>query len=142
MWHKSCAQFLFFQIIGQNAVNDGFQYPVLSAIILQLAQWSFFKTAATRGMFSLFPPFCFALRLQSTPHPPQTIYAMKYCSARNTNESPNAFTNISHIFAAINPALQQNFIAAHCSKLFSMVIYNTSIEHSATYGRIDFKFSM
>ncbi len=50
--HKSCTQFSYFQIIRQNVVNDGFQYPVLYAIILQLAQWSSFRTTATRAMFS------------------------------------------------------------------------------------------
>ncbi len=30
--------------------------------------------------------------------------------AHDTDESPNTFTSISHIFAAVNPALQQNFI--------------------------------
>ncbi len=40
-----------FQIIRQNMVNDGFRYPVLPDIILQLARWSSFKTAATRAMF-------------------------------------------------------------------------------------------
>ncbi len=44
--------FYFFQIIRQNAVNDGFWYPVLSHIILKLAWWSSFKTAATRATFS------------------------------------------------------------------------------------------
>ncbi len=49
---------------------------------------------------------------------------------RNVDESSNAFTNISHIFGALNPALQQNFIVARCSKCFSIVIYNTSTEHT------------
>ncbi len=46
-----------------------------------------------------------------------------------TDKSPNTFTNISHIFIAVNSALWQNFIAAHCSKCFTMVLYNTSTEH-------------
>ncbi len=46
------------------------------------------------------------------------------------DESPNSLTNILHIFAAINPALQQNFIAACCSKFFSVIIYNTSNERT------------
>ncbi len=37
--------------------------------------------------------------------------------ARGTDKSPNAFINISHVFAALNPALQQNFNAARCSKI-------------------------
>ncbi len=45
------------------------------------------------------------------------------------DELPNTFTKISCIFAAVNPALQQNFIAARCSKFFSMVTHNTSTEH-------------
>ncbi len=50
--------------------------------------------------------------------------------ARDTGESPNSFTNISYIFTAVNPTLQQNLIAAHCSKFFSMVIYKKSTEHT------------
>ncbi len=50
--------------------------------------------------------------------------------ARDTDELPNAFTDISYIFAAINLALQQNFIVTHCSKFFSIVIYNTSTKHT------------
>ncbi len=42
---------------------------------------------------------------------------LKYLT-RDTDESPNAFTNIFHIFAAVNLALLQNFIAACCSKFF------------------------
>ncbi len=51
-----------------------FRIPVLSAIVLQLAQ------AATQAMFSfgiVVPGLRSALRLQSTPHPPQTGYAIK-----------------------------------------------------------------
>ncbi len=50
--------------------------------------------------------------------------------AHDTDESPNVFTNISHVFASVNFALQQHFIMARCSKFFSMVIYNTSNEHT------------
>ncbi len=63
MQHKSCTQFSFFQIIRQNAVNDSFQYPVFSTIILQLERQLSFKTAATRAMFS----FIFAVRSLSLP---------------------------------------------------------------------------
>ncbi len=79
--------------------------------------------------FFLFPAFCFS---QSSSDSSTTTNWLCHRNtiARDTDESPNAFTNISHIFAAVNPALQQNFIAAHCSKFFSMVIYNTSTEHT------------
>ncbi len=133
MWHKSYTQFLFFQIIRQNAVNDGFWYPVLSSIILQLARWLSFKTTATQAMF-LFVFVVLGLPLHSTSSIDSSPAADRLCYrntvACDTDESPNAFTNISHIFAAANPALQQNFIAAHCLKLFSIVICNTSTEHT------------
>ncbi len=77
MRHKSCTHFSFFPIIRQNAVKDGFWYPVLSAIILQLARRLSFKTAATRAMFSLFPAFHSALHLQLIPYLPQTGYAIE-----------------------------------------------------------------
>ncbi len=48
----------------------------------------------------------------------------------------NAFTNIFHIFAIVNPALQQNCIVARCSKFFSMVIYNTSTEYPILYNTL------
>ncbi len=133
MWHKSCTQFLFFQIIRQNAVNDGFRYPVLSAIILQLVRRLSFKTTATQAMFLLVfvvpgLPLHSTSSIDSSPAADRLCY--KNTVACDADESPNAFTNISHIFAAANPALQQNFIAAHCSKLFSMVTYNTCTKHT------------
>ncbi len=90
MRHKSCPQFSFCQIIRQTWVNNGFQYPIHFAIILQLARWLSFKTAAAQTIFS----FVFVVPV-----------------------SPNAFTNISHIFDVINSASQQNFIVARYSKL-------------------------
>ncbi len=168
MRHKSCPQFLFFQIIRQNAVNGGFRYPVLSTIILQLARWLSFKTAATRAMFSfdVFVHFWYPVLSAVTLHLARWLsfktaatlamfslifvvpgLLFRSASSRNsssaanglchrntvacdTDESPNAFTTISHIFAAVNPSLQQNFIVAHCSKFFSMVIYKKSTEHT------------
>ncbi len=153
MRHKSCTQFSLFLIIRQNELNDGFQYPVLSAIILQLARWSSFKTAATYVMF-LFVfvvpglPLCSASSVDSTSA--KNWLCHQSTIAGDTDESPNAFTNVSYIFAAVNPALQQNFIAVRCSKCFSMVIYNTSTKHTifakrsytAAYRRIDFKLGI
>ncbi len=129
MQHKLCAQFSFFLIIRQNAVNDGFfWYPILSAIILQLARQSSFKTAATRAMF-LFVFVVRGLPLQSASSvdssPPANQLYHQNTLARNVDESPNTFTNIFYVFTTVNPALQQNFIADRCSKFFSMVIYNT-----------------
>ncbi len=121
MRHKLCTQFLFFQIIRQNAVNDSFRYAVLSAIILQLARWSSFKTGATRAIF-LFVfvvpglPLCFASLIDSSPAANHLCH--QNTIACDTDESPSTFTNIFHIFTAVNPASQQNFMAACYSKCF------------------------
>ncbi len=102
-------------------------------IILQLARRPSFKTAATRSMSS------FVFVVPSLPlHSVSSINSSPTANwlyhrntiAHNMDESPNAFTNISHIFAVVNPVLQQNFIAARCSKFFYMVIYNTSTKHT------------
>ncbi len=133
MRHKSCTQFLLFQIIRQNALSDGFWYPVLFAIILQLARWLSFKTAATWVMFLfvfIVPglPLCSASSVDSTPA--KNWLCHQSTIAGDTDESPNAFTNVSYISALVNPSLQQNFIVVRCSKCFSMVIYNTSTKHT------------
>ncbi len=124
--------FHFFQIFRQNVVNDGFWYLVLCAVILQPARQSSFKTTATRVMFlSIFVvpglPLCSVSSVDSSPATNQLCH--RKTVACDTDESPNASTNISHIFAAVNNALQQNFIAARCSKFFFMVIYTSSTEH-------------
>ncbi len=144
MRHKSCTQFSFFQIIRQNMVNDGFRYPILSAIILQLAWGSSFKAAATQAMLTFVfavpgLPLCSASSIDSSPTANRLCSASSIHSspttnrlchrntvARDTCESLNAFTNISHVFADVNSALQQNFIAARYSTFFSVVIYETS----------------
>ncbi len=146
MRHKSCTLFLFFQIIRQNAVNDsdGFQYLVFSAIILQLARWSSYNTAATWAMFSfvfVVPSLLLhsASSIDYSPTANQLFHRNTVTHdwlfqwntvAHDADESLNAFTNISQVFAAVNPTLQQNFIVAHCSKFLSMVIYNRSTEHT------------
>ncbi len=59
------------------------------------------------------------------------------------DESPNAFTNISHVFAAVNPASQQNFIVAYYSKFFEYRTYDIAKRsYTAAYKRIDFKLGM
>ncbi len=110
-----------------------FGIPILSAIILQLIRWPSFKTAATRAMFS----FVFivpGLRLHfasSIDYSPATNWLChRNTIARDMDKSLNTYTNISQIFTAVNPTLQQNFIAARCSKFFSMVLYNRSTEHT------------
>ncbi len=140
MRHKLCTQFSFFQIIRQNTVNDGFRYHRSS-----------FITAATQAMFSfvLVVPSLPLHSLSSINSPPAENWLCYWnIVVHDTDGSPNASTNISHIFAAVNPALQQNFITACCSEFSSMVIYNTSryrtyniAKHfyTAAYGRIDFK---
>ncbi len=100
MRHKSCTQFSFFQIIKQNAVNDSFRDPVLSAIIVQLARQLSFKTAATRVLFLFIfvvsgLPLCTASSIDSSPAENRLCH--RNTVACNTDESPNAFTNISHV---------------------------------------------
>ncbi len=91
-------------------------------------------------------PLLFASSIDSSPTANRLCH--QNTVTRDTGESPNTFTNISHIFAAVNPTLQQNFITARCSKFFSMIIYNTSTKHTAkrsytaTYRQIDFKLDM
>ncbi len=106
-------------------------------IILQLARWFSFKTAATLGMFSfvfIVPGLSLRFASSNDFSPAANQLCRQSTVARNTDESPNAFTNIFHIFAAVSPTLQQNFIAARYSKFFSkffsMVIHNTSTEHT------------
>ncbi len=131
MPHKLCTQFLFFQIIRQNGMNDGFQYPrtlryhptTSTVIALQ-------NSCLPSNVFVCFhcsrssAPFCVFNRL-FIRHKPA---CHRNIVARHTDESSNPFTNIFFVFTAINPALQQNFTAANCSKFFTMVIYNTSTE--------------
>ncbi len=120
MWHKSCTQyqtecgerwFLVFHTLHY--------YPTTStAVILQ----------NSCHPSDVFVHFCCCRRSSSVDFSPATNQLChRNTIAHNTDESPNAFTNISHVFAAVNPTLQQNFIAAR-SKFFSMVIYNT--EHT------------
>ncbi len=45
-----------------------------------------------------YPSTGMAVIFQNSNHPSDVF-------VRDTDESPNAFTNMSHIFAAINPAL-------------------------------------
>ncbi len=102
--------------------------------------------------FCCFRPSALALHLQSTPHPPQTMLCHRNTVASYMNESLNAFTNISHIFATVNHAVQENVIPTDCSTFFSMLIYNTSTKcqtydiakhfYTASYRRIDFKLGM
>ncbi len=113
---KLCLQFLFFQIIRQNAVNDGFRYLVLSTIILQLARRSSFKTAATRVMFCsflLFLSFLSTLRLQLTFHWLQTSYTIEI-----PHESPNAFTNISRVLRICKSRFTTKFYHGMLFKIF------------------------
>ncbi len=96
MRHKLCTQFSFFQIIRQNAVNDGFQYPVLSAIILQLAWQSSFKTAATRAIFSfvfIVPSLSFPLCSVSSVDSSHATNRLCHRNtiARKMDESPKSF---------------------------------------------------
>ncbi len=112
-----------------------FAIPVLSAIILQLTWRLSFKTAVMRVMFlfvfvvPIFLPYSASL-IDSSPTANQLWH--QNIVSRDTDESPNTFTSVSHVFPAINPTLQQNFIAARCSKFFSIVIYNASTEHTNT----------
>ncbi len=130
MRHKLCTLFLFFQ--QTECGERWFLVSVLFAIILQLARQSSFKTAATRAMF-LFVFVIPSLRLHSASSinfsPAANWLCHQNTVTRDTDESPNAFTNISHVLAAVNPALQQNFMAASCSQFFPVLIYNTSTEH-------------
>ncbi len=106
-----------------NAMNDGFQYPCTlhyhpttsTTVILQNSYHPsdvfIVPSFPLHSAFSInFSPTVNWLRHQNTV-------------ARDTDESPNASTNIAHIFATVNPTLQ-DFIAACCSKFFSIVIYN------------------
>ncbi len=115
-----------------------FGIPLLTAIILQLAQRSFFKTATTWVVFS-FVYIIRGLPLRSASSFNSSPAANRLCHqntiAQNTEASLNPFTNISHIFAAVNLTLQQNFIVARWSKFFSIVIYDTStsIQYCKTF---------
>ncbi len=94
---------------------------------------SSFKTAGTGAMFTfVFVIFGLPLRCASSIDfsPTANQLCHQNTVACDMDESSNAFTNISHVFAAVNPALQQNFITACCSKFFFMVIYNRSTVHT------------
>ncbi len=117
MRHESCTQFSFF-----------LNHQTECTIILQLALWSSFKTAATRVMFSfVFVVLSLPLHSASSINSSTTTNWLCHQNSvpRNTDESPNAFTNISQVFTDVNPTLQQNFITTRKSKFLSMVIYNT-----------------
>ncbi len=130
----NCAHsFRFFKLSDRMWWTMVFGIPILSAIILQLAWWSFYKTAAPWAIFS------FVFVVPSLPL--HSMSSVDFSSVANwlchwntiscdTDESPNAFTNILNIFTAINLTLQQNFIVTRCSKFFPTVIYNTSTEHT------------
>ncbi len=124
MWHKSCTQFLFFHIIKQNAVNDGFWYPVLSGIILQLAQLSSFKTAVTWVMFS----FIFVV-----PGLPLDSPSLINCSSA-TNwlcyRVTKRFYKHFPRFCSCKSSFTTKFYHGTLFKFFSIVIYNTSTKHT------------
>ncbi len=140
--------FHFFQIIRQNAVNDGFRYPVFYTIILQLARQSF-KTAATRAMFSfgfvvlrlvlhsassvdisLFPTFHSALCLQSTPHPPLTGYAIEILEHVRHGRVTKSFYKHFPRFRSCNSHFTIKFYRGMLFNIFSMVIHKTSTERT------------
>ncbi len=132
MLHKSCIQFSFVQIIRQNCGEQWFwvsltlHYHPTSSIAVFLQHCCHPSDVSAR--------FCC---FQPSTHSASSIDSSSVTNwlcywntvTRDTDESPNAFTNIYHVFAAVNPTLQQNCIMARCSKFFSMVIYNTSTEH-------------
>ncbi len=118
---NSAHSFRFFKSSNRMQRTMVSGVPVLSTIVLQLARRSSFKTAAIRAMFSFvfvvpILPFHSASSIDSWPA--TNFLCHQNTIARNTDESPNTFTNISHVFAAVNPTLHQNFIAAHSSNFF------------------------
>ncbi len=116
------AQFSFFSN-RQSVVNDGFEYshtlcyhPTIStAVVLQ-------NSCHPSNVFVNFRCSWPGLLLHSTslidPSPAANHLCHRNTVANDMDESPNAFTNIFHIFAAVNPALQQNFIAALVQNYF------------------------
>ncbi len=123
-----------------------FDIPVLSAIILQQARRSFFKTAATRAIFSFVSVLRSASSMYSSPSANWLCY--RNIVACDTGESPNAFTNISHI-RSCKSCFTIKFYRSTLFKIFSIVIYNPSTEHtishnalSSSYRRINFKLGM
>ncbi len=107
MRHKLCTQFSFFQIIWQNAMKDGFQYSVLSTIILQVARWLSFKTATTRAMFLFifmcpYLPVCSASSIDFSPavnrlfHRNNVARDSKYCSTRHGQVTRHFYKYFPH----------------------------------------------
>ncbi len=97
--HKSCTQFSFFQIITQNVVNDGFQYPILSAIILQVARWSSFQN-------NCYPSDVFIRFRRSWPSAPLYVFIRllnrhkpaipsKYCSTQHRQVTKHFYKHFS-----------------------------------------------
>ncbi len=89
---------------------------------------SSFKISAVWTMFSCVLVIVRLLLLYSSridSYPPENVLYQRNTIARYTADSPYTFWIISNVFVALKPAFQQKRIAACCSVVFSITIYDT-----------------